>query len=713
MAVGTTNAMSGPFTTNGATVAFPFTFTALSTDDVTVISRDADGEETTVSDALYTVTLGAESGGTVTFDNAPLSGATLFVLLDPGMEQETEFEQGGRYLAAAHNAALDRAALRDQALRRDVDRSIRAPVGETMGELPADRGGKFLAFDGAKNPIGASGTGSDAALREDLADEAMGGTLVNYRSRTVKSKLDDWRTPLDYGATGSGNETAILAAALASGKRLVLPKDYTFWVSGLTGFVNNQHITGDGCLKKYGATVEAMCLLPDEAEGIWFEGIEFDGNRGLFSGGNAVPGILGHLVQGFKASDVRFHDIIDAAIKLRNSTHVDVINNQFADCIENGCELQTYPTDPRTSLPWTGTHPERIGNYAFRGNRVERTTRLEDVGTGIVDACGFLFLSKDTNYRPRDVVVADNIFNDCLRSVWTEANVLGCEAENITITGNRVRNSVSGGTAEGIYAKGAIGLIGVRNVVASGNTIIDAGNYDAVGTLSSCFYVNGAAGDSTKNVRIVNNVLKDTTGDSLRTRHAVVANYCNGLTIEGNEVGGFRFEAFNISTAVHSGPEWGELDGVMYVRNLVVRNNPGAEADHSWANVTAYGPFVATDLAASATTVLLLGGVTGMVDLALPAPGRIVGQTVSLSQAAVSGTVQVKALADTVEQPTATIVNADFAGGRTAIIRCAWTETDQIAEGGKIASSITTASLSPATTVDAHVWIMVDHGPKQ
>ena len=50
MPVSTTNAISGPFTTNGVTTNFPFTFTAPSAAEVQVISRNiATGSESIVS----------------------------------------------------------------------------------------------------------------------------------------------------------------------------------------------------------------------------------------------------------------------------------------------------------------------------------------------------------------------------------------------------------------------------------------------------------------------------------------------------------------------------------------------------------------------------------------------------------------------------------------------------------------------------------------
>jgi len=67
---------SGPFTGNGAQVAFPFAFTAMSEAEVTV---EVEG---TVQSAGFTVAL-ADNGGTVTFDTPPATGAQVTLRSSP------------------------------------------------------------------------------------------------------------------------------------------------------------------------------------------------------------------------------------------------------------------------------------------------------------------------------------------------------------------------------------------------------------------------------------------------------------------------------------------------------------------------------------------------------------------------------------------------------------------------------------------------------
>jgi hypothetical protein len=139
MPVVATNAFSGPFTPNGATVAFPFTFEAASADEVTV-HRELDGFWSVVSPALYTVSLTgtAPSPGTVTFGVAPATDSgLLYIASDPDFTQDIAFTNNGAFLPAVHDEANDRADVRDIYLRGLLDRALLLPLGDTAPPLPS------------------------------------------------------------------------------------------------------------------------------------------------------------------------------------------------------------------------------------------------------------------------------------------------------------------------------------------------------------------------------------------------------------------------------------------------------------------------------------------------------------------------------------------------------------------------------------------------
>lgn len=245
MAVSTTNGFDGPYLANGATTTFPFTFTAPSAGEVSVLLRASDGTETVATG--YTVTLGSESGGSVVFAVAPASGVKVIPYLDPEFTQQVEFEDGSPWLAAPVNEGYDRSAARDQALKRDVGRALLSPIDEAGTSLPsvASRVGKFLAFDAAGKAYATDGTGADGDIRADLA-ATSGSAVVGWQqsgtgavARTVQAKLyDNAITPRDFDtAAGTGNatiDTAAINEALAEGaaSRRVVLIDRPYLING-------------------------------------------------------------------------------------------------------------------------------------------------------------------------------------------------------------------------------------------------------------------------------------------------------------------------------------------------------------------------------------------------------------------------------------------------------------------------------------------------
>lgn len=281
MTVTSTAASSGPFVPNGVTTAFPYTFHARAGSELRVVIDGA-----TVSNLLYTVAVDADfEGGTVNFLTAP-TGSALYIRSEPSFTQSIQFENSGPFLPETHDEALDRAAVRIIFLKDRSDRSIRAPVGETMDDLPsiASRAGMFLAFGAGGHPVAASGTGVDANLRSDMA-LASGAALLGFDSgnaygagsigaflksliasagatllgfihsgagavqRTIAAKLQDTIHVKDYGAVcdGVADDTVAVQAAItagaAQGKPVIFPK--TIKLGALT-VPANSHLIGPG-----------------------------------------------------------------------------------------------------------------------------------------------------------------------------------------------------------------------------------------------------------------------------------------------------------------------------------------------------------------------------------------------------------------------------------------------------------------------------------
>jgi hypothetical protein len=221
MTVSALNVSSGPYTANGSTTVFPFTFSAGSTSEVQVLVNG-------VAIAFgFTIVLNANQsttpGGSVTFTSAPANGAVILVTSNPNFQQLISFRDSGPFLQSTLDTALDRAARLLLYLRDKLSRTVVFPVGETASALPSQssRAGKFLGFDGSGNFVALPGTSGDPGLRSDLA-ASTGYTLVGGIPHVVTPQQFAASVGLGTLGLGSQDDSPAFAAAIAYLKAFAL-----------------------------------------------------------------------------------------------------------------------------------------------------------------------------------------------------------------------------------------------------------------------------------------------------------------------------------------------------------------------------------------------------------------------------------------------------------------------------------------------------------
>jgi hypothetical protein len=176
---------AGPFTCNGVTVSFPFSFKLFQASEIVVSLTDASGNLSTLSLVTnYTVTLNGNQdinpGGTVTTLLVYVAGFTITLTSGVLATQSVVLTNTGGFYPDVLNNEFDRLTILVQQLAELETRQITVPVSDPIIQpLPsvATRAGKFLTFDASGNPAAASGSGADAGLRTDLAS-ASGAALV-------------------------------------------------------------------------------------------------------------------------------------------------------------------------------------------------------------------------------------------------------------------------------------------------------------------------------------------------------------------------------------------------------------------------------------------------------------------------------------------------------------------------------------------------------
>jgi hypothetical protein len=226
LTISSTNRVAGPFTGNGTASTFGFTFKVFEASDLQVVRLTiSTGVETTLTLTTdYTVSLNANQntnpGGSVTLTAGALSALyTLTITSDIANLQPTDLTNQGGFYPEVITDALDRSTIQIQQISDIGDRSLFIPLSDGNSldlELPSAslRASKYLTFNASGEPTVSSGSGTDTALRTDLADNSValaGSSLVGFRqssansvARTVLTKLRESQSVKDYGAVGDG-----------------------------------------------------------------------------------------------------------------------------------------------------------------------------------------------------------------------------------------------------------------------------------------------------------------------------------------------------------------------------------------------------------------------------------------------------------------------------------------------------------------------------
>jgi hypothetical protein len=206
------NRKAGPYTCNGATVTFSFSFKVFAAStDLAVVLADADGDETDlVYSTDYSVSLNSDQnanpGGTITTVSTYATGYFITILSDVPATQNTSIPSPSAFSPTVIEAALDRLTALVLDARTSLARVLRGPRSDDddVIELPpaAQRAGFLLGFDVTGQPTALS-SGTSASVSSAMAD------VVNAAS------VDTARSLL--GAQGAGPSNIALSASAAAG----------------------------------------------------------------------------------------------------------------------------------------------------------------------------------------------------------------------------------------------------------------------------------------------------------------------------------------------------------------------------------------------------------------------------------------------------------------------------------------------------------------
>lgn len=138
MTVSSETNSAGPYQGNGVTTVFPYEFRIIDETHVQVIKRLVSGAETVLTLGVhYTVSGVGGQTGSITILVPPAVGEVVKILRKVPFKQETALENQGAYFPDVVEAAFDLAAMRDQQLQEQIDRTVKIPASADPEELNA------------------------------------------------------------------------------------------------------------------------------------------------------------------------------------------------------------------------------------------------------------------------------------------------------------------------------------------------------------------------------------------------------------------------------------------------------------------------------------------------------------------------------------------------------------------------------------------------
>lgn len=171
MTLSATNRRAGPFSGNGVTTVFPFTYRVFANSDLLVKRTTAGITTTLVLNTDYSVTLNpdqnAAPGGSITLTMALAVGSTLNATGNLPYDQPLDLPSGGNFNPGAQENEFDRIVMQIQQLKDSVDTlPVDATLSTRLGDASSSlNGAGMVAYNSALTyAIGSVGSAIAAAV---------------------------------------------------------------------------------------------------------------------------------------------------------------------------------------------------------------------------------------------------------------------------------------------------------------------------------------------------------------------------------------------------------------------------------------------------------------------------------------------------------------------------------------------------------------------
>ena len=250
MTISSSTRKAGPFTGNGTTATYPFTFKVFQASDLLVVRTSLAGVETTLTLTTdYTVSLNADQnsspGGSVTLVAGNLATGLLLTMTSqvPYTQTTDLTNQGGFYPQVITNS-LDKLTIQTQQLQEQVDRSAKLPLSSSADpdSLVADI--TLLADNIADINTVVNNIGDVNDVADNMADvNIVADNLVD-----VTNFADVYQGAKASDPTLRNDGSALQAGDLYFNTTNSEMRVYggTLWKSGFAGTLSVQRFSGNG-----------------------------------------------------------------------------------------------------------------------------------------------------------------------------------------------------------------------------------------------------------------------------------------------------------------------------------------------------------------------------------------------------------------------------------------------------------------------------------